>query len=485
MPFTPLNKASSFTPLNAPKPAEPTGVRGVKGFGVGIVKSGLGTVRGMGELGTKILQQTAGRAVESLTGKPKEEMGADIYRPNTNLGRRAVESTTPYGGAEKFGKFTGDVAQYLAPTSKVVALGKGSSVFGRAMIEAGTTGSITAAQQGKVDKNVAINAGIAGLIPVVGTAYKAFRVPNADKIIDHSINKAVKPTVVGKHTSTQVKSYFEKARDAVKTIITNKDNIKLVDDDGVPKMLPTSLKEFSQAIRNTKEILFKQYDDLAQSAGSKGAEVSLAPVASELAKVADNKVLQDVAPDVAQYATTRARALGTRGKYTAEEAQEAVKVLNQSLEAFYKNQSYDTASRAAIDSMIVNNLRASLDDIIEKSAGSGYQSLKSQYGALKTIEKEVTHRTVVDARKNIKGLVDFTDIFSSGQVISGILTMNPGQIAQGFGQKGIATFIKSRNDPNRIVRKMFEQVDDIMNGATKTRTGIPARVFGSRVDGGR
>jgi hypothetical protein len=113
---------------------------------------------------------------------------------------------------------------------------------------------------------------------------------------------------------------------------------------------------------------------------------------------------------------------------------------------------------APIDS-IVNRLRRGLDDLVTNIADPNYQALKLQYGALSELEKDVARRSVTAGRQSIKGLVDFTDIFSGGQVINGILSANPAGVAQGLVQKGIAQTIKYINNPDRIVAKMFKDAD--------------------------
>lgn len=75
----------------------------------------------------------------------------------------------------------------------------------------------------------------------------------------------------------------------------------------------------------------------------------------------------------------------------------------------------------------------------------------------------MVNRAIVQARKNAKGLLDFTDVFSGGNVVQGILTLNPTQIAVGGTQKAIASVMKTLNDPDRYVRKLFELVDDSYN----------------------
>lgn len=290
------------------------------------------------------------------------------------------------------------------------------------------------------------------------------------KAITEGVQKAVRPSVAGKSTSGQAKAYFDKATDAVKRIVENKTALSLTDDAGekVAGQLPKTLGQFSEAVEQTKKNIFKEYDNLARSAGAAGAEVKLTPIAVELDKVISNKIVADLNPEIAEYALKRQEALWKRKTYTTEEAQDAIAQLNNSLQAYYKNPTYENASKAGVDALIVNNMRKALDDVIEQTTGPGYQQLKRSYGALKSIEKDVVHRAVVDARKNTKGLIDFSDIFSGSALVNGVLSMSPATIASAGAAGGIARFYKYLNDPNRIVKGMFGNVEKLMEKRAKT-----------------
>ncbi|MCK4792506.1 MAG: hypothetical protein KAV87_52740, partial [Desulfobacteraceae bacterium] len=208
------------------------------------------------------------------------------------------------------------------------------------------------------------------------------------KEVSHGINKGIRPTVVGKGTFSQTQQYYKKATNAVESIIENKANLQLVDKFGdTVSKLPESLKDFSMAIEQTKRNIFTQYDDLAKQAGAEF--IDLQSVADDVFKISNNKSMQDFAPDVAKYADDLAQRLAKRGRYTTSEAQDAIATLNKSLESFYRNPSYDTAARASVDAGLVKLLRKKTDDVISTATGKQYQQLKSQYGALKTIEKEI------------------------------------------------------------------------------------------------
>lgn len=299
-----------------------------------------------------------------------------------------------------------------------------------------------------------------------------------NKIIDKGIEKGIRPSVVGKKTAQQVNAFKQDARTAVLAITKNKKALSFANDVGesVKGIVPRSLKEFAESVDQTKKTIFKKYDSLAKKAGEAGARVNLAPVAEELKKVGADKVLNDLYPEVVSYAEKRAETLAKRTAYSAEEAQTAIKHLNESLQAFYRNPTFESASKAQIDAMIANNIRSSLDNVITSATGEGYSALKKVYGSLKAIEKDVAHRAIVDARKNVKGLIDFTDIFSAGDIIAGVATMNPAQIAKGGVQKAIATLYKKINDPNRTIKNMFQGAEKYLQRkessfAPKSMTG--------------
>lgn len=302
-------------------------------------------------------------------------------------------------------------------------------------------------------------------------------------VVEKGLEKGIRPTVTGKATYGQIQSYFNRGTEAVKSIVQNKQALQFTDEAGniVRGELPKSLHQFSQAVEQTKKTIFQTYDELAKAAGQQGAVVDLRPIVAQIDDITSKAALQDLSPATVKYAQNRAKALLKRGTYTAEEAQEAIKILNNSLESFYKNPTYGTGQKAVVDAMIANNLRSSLDDVITQAVGPGYQDLKASYGALKSIEKEVAHRAIVDLRKNVKGLLDFTQLYSGTQAVTGLLTMNPKLMIQAGTIESIARYLKMMNNPNRHIRKMFENVDELM----KISNEGPKSKIGQMIVGGR
>jgi hypothetical protein len=310
-----------------------------------------------------------------------------------------------------------------------------------------------------------------------------------DNTISSYLYKAIRPEFGTQKTWPMVKRYVEQAKEAVKSIIQRKPDLKLTREDGtiVTGVLPQTVRQFSEAIDHAKRSVFKEYDDMAKAAGQQGAEVDLLDAAVELDTIARNTVVLTTRPDTAKYAAEASERYLERGKFSSEEAQEAISHLNQSLDAFYKNPTMDTASKAYVDSMIANNIRKGLDDVIEDSVGEGYQKLKNTYGALKTVEKDVARRALTYDRQAPKGLIDFFDVVAGSQVVHGLASMNMGYAMAGASTKWLAWLVKRYNNPNRMIKNIFEDTEKMMKGGIgppiSERAGETAAIVGADVTG--
>lgn len=290
-----------------------------------------------------------------------------------------------------------------------------------------------------------------------------------------AFTKGVRPSVRGQGSAAKVKAYKDNVTLAVDTIIENKNNLKYVDDAGevVTQRLPQNLDEFSQAVGQTKKDVYKAYSGMKEAAGESKRVIFTDDVASELRAFVDDSVTADLSPDLIQKANKMADILDDRGFYTLDEANEFVERLNQQLKAFYRNPDMKLQGENNLKALMANRMRKKLDAVINsENLGAGdeavkaFGNLKRRYGALRTIEDAVNHRMVVDARKNVRGLADFTDIFTAADAMQGVATGNVAQTGRagvGFVTKEI---IKRANDPNRHIANLFTQ-------AERVKLGIP------------
>lgn len=385
-------------------------------------------------------------------GKTVEEIQkALIYQPQTESGKQLTEAATyPLMEYEKIPEFVGNKLE-----------------------EAGYSPEIAAAAHTALSSLPVLIGGKMAIRKPPGKALAAID-RDTSRAIKRGVNKAVRPSVVKKSTSSQVKRYFKQAESAIEEIVKNQDNLNLIDDMGKrTEGLPKTLDQFSQAIEQTKRNVFAEYDTLAKQADRASAiGIDLVETSKKLDSVIDNTVLKDLSPETIKYAEMRAESLQGRGNYTAIETQEAIQMLNQTLEQFYRDPSPDMKGRALVDSVIANDLRTQLDAAIQKTTGKEYSALKKKYGDLKSLESDVTKRSIVDARKNNKGLIDFSDILSGHQVIKGMITKDPVSFTAGVGMKGISKYYKMLNDPNHIVKNMFSEVEKLTKRKGMQQTTI-------------
>lgn len=348
----------------------------------------------------------------------------------------------------------------------------------------GTVGDVAqgaqyeAQQHPRLMANLGAAANITGVLPVgrmvsgaadalkaadLGSMAPKVSLTELDKAIQKGVDKGIKPTVVGKPSFTKLDEFYSKANDAVKTIAENKDALKLVDENGEAIPRPRSATEMAQAITQTKKIIYDKYHDMAVNAGDAGAQFDSQPVISKLDQIAQaaDEELKPGDPRLKYAPETRAYAASLKGEISElhgappDVIEARIADLNNSLKGFYEGRV--SKAKAQIDGSIAQSMREELDDNIMQSQGEGYQDLKNQYGALKSVENEVSKRALVNARRATKGAFDLTDVFTGGELVGGLLTGNPLAVAKGATGIGIKTAWKALNDPDRYINNMFDK----------------------------
>ena len=307
-----------------------------------------------------------------------------------------------------------------------------------------------------------------------------------NKVIRETMSKAIKMTSKNKSDWQGIEKSFSKANDAVTSIINNKHLFTYVDESGnvVGEGLPKSMDQFVQAISQTKQFLFSQYDALATDAEKKGFSVDLDPISKKLDAIASDPVILKFRPEVAEYAQHRAvDILSGSSTLTPSEAQKGIATLNDGLKPYYANPGYEGAHRIWIDEMIARDMRSGLDDAVARATGENakYQGLKNLYGSLSTIEPEVSHRAIVFGRQNVKGMPDYvSNPISVASAIRGIMTSNPVALAEAAGVWAAKKATKNANNADRMVSSMFEKVASEME---RQKPFSPKSITGRRAMG--
>ncbi len=293
------------------------------------------------------------------------------------------------------------------------------------------------------------------------------------KVIKEGIEKAVRPSVIGKRTANQQETYFKKAESAVNDVLDNKQNLEIIDRNGnlsVGKN-PENLNEALQAVGQTKEGIFEKYSPMIKKASDAGEVVDGNAIASKLKNFAAQKNVQLSNPNLAKYAEDVATRWDGQ-KIPLEVAEQTAKDFNAMLKQKYQQGKISGAdvSSAHVDDMVVRMLRNEIAD----KAGVG--DLKRRYGALAELEGDLAKRVIVAGRQNPIGLIESVANISSGSDIAGgvmlsIMTQNPAYL--GFAAKGIAAkvagnLVKNANSPDANIAKMFKNVEKLRKIPTRS-----------------
>lgn len=355
----------------------------------------------------------------------------------------------------------GNLFQTFMNVSGLVSAPEGVKIAGKVANEAGNIAS----DAGTLTKNA-----VQSVLPEAKPAILD------ESAITDRYNRAIKPSVAGKSNATQIAKANSNVVSGLKAISDNKSALEFTDDTGnvIKGETPKTVGQLSEAIQQTKKSIYDKYDALAQEAGGKGISVNTNSIAGELDSVVQSKSLQLANPRAVNYAKQLQQRLQETGTVDAKTAQEVIQHYNESLKAFYRNPSYDTASEASIDALVANKLRAQLDEGITGATGEKYQALKNQYGALKSMETDVARRTSTLSKASPQGLISTLSNISSGvELVKGLATLSPTKIITSGAIKGIQLYMKYLNNPDVGVAKIFSEIEK-SNPSSIGNMSVPA-----------
>jgi hypothetical protein len=441
-----------------PEPAKKTGLGSLfekggtflKNTAVGAVQHPIQTVKGLGYGAAKSI---AGLATDfASAGNQDENEDVNMTMP----GRFPVRSADTGETSQSIVNRKTELADMAVKpiTENLTPQEARGSRLGEILAPAGVVDVALGGPIGKIAERT-LGGVVKGLKPIS-------KIDKLDKAIELGVSKGIKPTVIGKPSLAKLDGFYDKANDAVKTIAEHKNLIKIVNNAGEEVSHPKTVGEFAQAIDQSKKILYKKYHDMSLQAGDAGAQFSTSKVVNNLKKVSSPENLK-LNPQVRDYAASLIKEIEELEGAAPEVVEERIKDLNTSLAGFYDGRV--TKAKAQVDASVAQLMREELDNKITSAVGEGYQGLKNQYGSLKAIEREVNKRALVNARQAPKGLTDLTDIFTGGEIISGVLSMNPALIAKGVAGRGIKEVYKKLNNPDRYIEKMFKQAYGLADDA--------------------
>lgn len=417
-------------------------------------------------------QMTGGWKPEGMIGTYAQAAGEELplmlagpMAKAAKTGAGILKATKPMLPSAAGAAFGAGTAREFFPDSPMTELGLtalGGAAPAARTLAGGLLGP-TAERLSRVQPDIPFGDTISG----VSKSLAAGLTPADDfmKRAEFNYVKAVRPSISGKTTTKDYKDYLNKAGQALKSIVYHHRDVN--------KPMPDDLMTFSEAVQDTRRAVFDKYSKMSGTAETQGLVVDITPVLTDLENIRKSKALADWDKRALAHVDDLIDTIKTRRTYTPKEAEEAIAVINGQLEDYYKSRGSQYSKNAAgITDTVVRFMRAALDEAVEKAAGDGYQNLKNEYGALRTIEKDVINRAIVDARKANVSLLDFSDMFSASKGVYAAAKLDPAGAAAAGTIFGVKQGMKHLNDPNRMVKKMFKGLDK--NLAPKEQwTGIP------------
>lgn len=487
-----------------------------RGFGGEIANLGLGlgqaALKGISFLGSKVGDTNApllSRASNTIGDFRQNQINTPLDQTSGGFGQvgRLIGDATTLAGPTKAVSMGQELLGGVLNGSKVLpllektplvgkALSYGANLAAHVVPEAAAGGVYGAAQSGgdpNAIRNNAIGFGLfSGAFKGGADAFSALRgnltgagEKTVNDLIDSTYNKAVKPSVLGIKNSGQIERSAENARTAIKDIAQ-----RIASNPEVSP--PTNLKEFSDQIASSKADIWKQVQEKTAGAGGSVGDVGtggmmnagkpqfaikLDNTATALNDVINSRTLQIENPGAVSYARSLQERLSKAGTLSPEETQTLITSLNARTDAFFRNPTADEASHAVIDSALANNLRKELDTTMQTLTGDNTKDLRSLYGAYSSIEKNVTKAALRSSKQNTKILPDFADIFSGADILRGITTLNPADIASGSAIKAITSYYKHLNSPDAQISGMFRKLDSLYS-PTSNASPVVGRIFG-------
>lgn len=313
-------------------------------------------------------------------------------------------------------------------------------------------GALTAPEGEKVSGAI-IGGSLGALNPV--SRMKGPSEQQIDSKIMHDINKSVRPSVVGKNRQAwQLKKFNQDVPLAIKDIVLNKNKITLGEESG---RVPKDLVEAQEAILQRKKAIWEERVTLAKGSDS---VVNIAQIYRKaLTPLMNSEAVKLNNPEFAVQMNKMIERAGEISEMPVSKAHNLLTDLNKGLEPYYKNPTLVPDSLKVAEANIARALREHIDAKIEQDLGSGYGNLGKRYGALRALEKEVLPRITVSGRASPKGFFDIADLWAVPRVLKGIATGNGVEVLEGMGTLGVKGYIKSMNNSNAIISRMFQYVD--------------------------
>lgn len=300
----------------------------------------------------------------------------------------------------------------------------------------------------------------------------------SERSLSNNVSKAI--GVKGKIMPTDI----PKAVDAFRTISDNAKNTTVLDESGNSKLFnprKATFAETVQALKQTKDSVYKEYSDLAKKAGDEGASFTQQDFSSVIKK------LQDTAKDSTSAFKNKVGSLIT-------DLQQNFGTLNPKTGEFYfKNTDFSRMQSflekvntdvnpvsdkagATVSATASKEIRRILDDKISQSTGGEYQALRNKYSNLKVVEDGLLSQWRKAARKIGGGIGGWVEGFGALDTAVSLMTGNVAGAVKGGLLSGLGGLMNHLRDPETFLKRSFRQIDTQTANPPMTLPKAPAQM---------
>lgn len=267
--------------------------------------------------------------------------------------------------------------------------------------------------------------------------------------------KGIVPGVKGKNKTI---ASIDKIENSVKESVPRM--AKLTDETGEVLYNVENIQDFANAISSEERRIWNQISSGITQAGETGKLIDTKPIIDELVKLMNSeraslssqlkRTIQSKINELAEVAEDGS--IIASKQITPQGAQDFLSDLNNGLQSYYRGSTAGTNADVIVDTLVANNLRKNLDEVVNSLDDTTFRELKRQYGQLKDMEKDVVHRAVFEAQKG-QGVSKILDITAAADIGAGLL--DPTFLARGIGQFLTKEVVQSLSDKDELIRQMW------------------------------
>jgi len=230
----------------------------------------------------------------------------------------------------------------------------------------------------------------------------------------------------------------------------------------------TDFNQFAQAFKDAKDQTWSGISSAVKEATGKDLHVDAGPILDFLNKTAGSKFTTSEVRAAAQRLSdevTNMTVPGSNGQIPIAGLTEYNKVLNTKISGVLTGTT-DNAVRD-LEAGLAKQLSEAADAAVEKISDGRFATLKDNYGALKTIEKDLVRRAQQESRQLDNSLGDFMNRYGTIEIANGFFQAaqgNFGPLAKGVGAKVLGAYSKNLRTPSTYLKKAFTEIDRFKSG---------------------